>query len=58
MICPSCGKSASSVFRCMNCGDVRCTLCAGPSKKGGNAPGNYHQLACRLCRKQEVKKIG
>lgn len=57
MTCPSCGKNSSSVFRCNECGDVRCTVCPGPAGKGGNAPGNYHQLPCKLCRKKEVEKI-
>jgi len=58
MTCPNCDKNASSVFHCMNCGDVRCTQCQGSTGKGGNAPGNYHQLHCKVCREKEVKKIG
>lgn len=58
MTCPSCGKNSSSVFRCNHCGDTRCTSCEGSSGKGGRAPGNYHQLTCKLCQKKEVRRLG
>jgi hypothetical protein len=57
MACPCCGKNGTSVFKCTNCGDVRCTSCEGISKKGGRPPGNYNQLPCALCRKKEIKRL-
>ena len=59
--CPACGsKGGYIVWHCPDCGDTRCTKagCSGTLKKGTAAPGNYHQVGCRICGKKNVKKIG
>ncbi len=54
MKCSNCGKDCGTIFRCGNCGDVKCVKC--PSKQ--NIPGNYHQFSCMACKKKgTVKRI-
>lgn len=57
MKCPNCGKNSSSVFKCNNCNDVRCTSCDAIPGKGGRVPGNYNQVSCKMCKKKEVVRI-
>lgn len=61
MKCPNCGKESNSVFKCGNCGDVRCLKCHGKvgpaTSSSSSTPGNYNQLGCRVCKKYEIKRI-
>ena len=52
MDCPTCGKKSASVFRCNNCGDVRCTVCGN-----GSVPCNYQSCSCKACGKKTINRI-
>jgi len=56
MKCPACGK-ATNVYKCNNCGEVRCGYpsCSGTSggKKGSANTSRY----CHSCRKGKYTKI-
>ena len=52
--CPTCGKMSPAVYRCSNCGDVRCNVCNTVSK----APAGYERAMCKACKKKGgIKKI-
>jgi len=60
MQCPACGaKGGYRIWRCLDCGDIRCTYskCKGTTGKGFAAPGNYHQVGCRVCKSKNIKRI-
>jgi hypothetical protein len=58
MKCPNCSKDSTAVYRCNNCGDVRCLKCKGNSGlSSAGTPGGYDKMHCYICKKQEVKKI-
>lgn len=56
--CPACGGN-STVYKCDNCGDVRCglPLCSGTmgGPKGGTGGGEGR--TCKVCKKGKYKKI-
>ena len=59
MKCPACGSTGCIVWRCLDCGDIRCTKagCKGTMNTGRCAASNYDQLSCEVCHSKNVKMI-
>lgn len=64
--CPRCGFSASNLYKCDNCGDVRCnggttkgdTGACGTSKgPSGRAEPAVPNGVCRVCKKGKYRRI-
>lgn len=56
--CPSCNRQAGNVYKCDNCGDVRCGLsnCTGSGGPKGGVGGGEGR-PCKACRKGKYKRI-
>jgi len=56
MKCPSCGSQGRSVFKCSNCGEVRCQFgaCVGSNGKKGLAQPNKTCIACKKGKYQKI----
>lgn len=55
-ICPYCAKKATYLYKCSECGDLRCSnanCTGGPgTPKGMGGPG----MRCKVCKKGKYKK--
>lgn len=65
-ICPRCGMSTGAIYKCDNCGDVRCNgntirgnqgACATSKAPGGKPEPASPNRICRVCRKGRYHKI-
>ena len=56
MKCPACGKNTFAVYKCDNCGDVRCGAASCPGTMGGKGAASTNGT-CKACKKGKYKKI-
>jgi hypothetical protein len=56
MKCPACG-SGGTVYKCNNCGDVRCSVGGCSGSMGGSKGGASTGGQCKACKKGKYVRI-
>jgi hypothetical protein len=56
MKCPACGKG-TVVFKCNQCGDIRCALGNCPGTVGNQKGLAQKGLTCKACKKGRYEKM-